>query len=111
MHQTWKGQQWYFGTKLHIGADSKLPLIHSMDTTAANSHDGKMLGGLLHGNETRVYGDPAYRGQNEVIRAHAPNAKDFTTGASAIAAWSMRRSAPGTARSPGCRPRSSIRSG
>ena len=49
-----------------------------MDTTAANAHDGTMLGGLLHGNETRVYGDQAYRGQSEVIRAHAPNAKDFT---------------------------------
>ena len=71
MHQTRKGQQWYFGTKLHIVVDSKLPLIHSMDTTAANAHDGKMLGGLLHGNETRVYGDQAYRGQNEVIRSHA----------------------------------------
>jgi IS5 family transposase len=78
MHQTRKGRQWYFGMKLHIGVDSKLPLIHSMDTTAANAHDGKMLGGLLHGDETRVYGDQAYRGQNEVIRAHAPNAKDFT---------------------------------
>jgi IS5 family transposase len=61
MHQTRKGQQWYFGMKLHIGVDSKLPLIHSMGTTAANAHDGKMLGGLLHGNETRVYGDQAYR--------------------------------------------------
>jgi IS5 family transposase len=71
MHQTRKGQQWYFGTKLHIVVDSKLPLIHSMDTTAANAHDGKMLGGLLHGNETRVYEDRAYRGQNEVIRSHA----------------------------------------
>ena len=37
-----------------------------------------MLGELLHGEETRVYGDQAYRGQREVIREHAPNAKDFT---------------------------------
>jgi len=78
MHQTRKGQQWYFGMKLHIGVDSKTPLIHSVDTTAANVHDAKVLGGLLHGNETRVYGDQAYRGQKAVIRGHAPNAKDFT---------------------------------
>lgn len=78
MHQTRKGQQWYFGMKLHIGVDSKTRLIHSVMTTAANVHDAKVLGELLHGNETRVYGDQAYRGQQEVIRAHAPNAKDFT---------------------------------
>ena len=78
MHQTRKGQQWYFGMKLHIGVDSKTKLIHSMTTTAANVHDAKVLGELLHGNETRVYGDQAYRGQKAAIRAHAPNAKDFT---------------------------------
>ena len=78
MHQTRKSQQWYFGMKLHIGVDSKIKLIHSMETTAANVHDAKELGALLHGEETRVYGDQAYRGQKAVIREHAPNAKDFT---------------------------------
>jgi len=78
MHQTRKGQQWYFGMKLHIGVDSKTKLIHAMETTAANVHDAKVLGALLHGDETRVYGDQAYRGQGDVIRDHAPNAKDFT---------------------------------
>jgi IS5 family transposase len=78
MHQTRKGQQWYFGMKLHIGVDSKTKLIHSMTTTPANVHDATELGELLHGEETRVYGDQAYRGQKAVIRAHAPHAKDFT---------------------------------
>ena len=78
MHQTRKGQQWYFGMKLHIGVDSKTKLIHAMETTAANVHDAKVLGALLHGDETRVYGDQAYRGQKDVIRDNAPNAKDFT---------------------------------
>jgi len=36
MHQTRKGQQWYFGMKLHISVDSKTKLIHSLLTTAAN---------------------------------------------------------------------------
>lgn len=78
MHQTCKGRQWYFGMKLHIGVDSKTKLIHSMTTTAANVHDAKVLSELLHGGETRVYGDQAYRGQTAVICEHAANAKDFT---------------------------------
>ncbi len=77
MHQTRKGQQWYFGMKLHIGVDSKTKLIHSATTTAANVHDAKALPELLHGKETRVWGDQAYRGQREVIRQRAPNALDF----------------------------------
>jgi IS5 family transposase len=39
MHQTRKGQQWYFGMKLHIGVDSKTGLAHSAVVTAANVHD------------------------------------------------------------------------
>ena len=78
MHQTRKGQQWHFGMKLHIGVDSRTKLIHSLLTTAANVHDGKVLGALLHGKERRVYGDQAYRGQQATIRQHAPNARDFT---------------------------------
>jgi len=78
MHQTRKGQQWYFGMKLHIGVDSRTKLIHSLLTTAANVHDGTVLGELLHGKETRVYGDQAYRGRKAAIRQHAPNASDFT---------------------------------
>jgi transposase, IS5 family len=78
MRQTRKGQQWYFGMKLHVGVDSKTKLIHAMTTTAANVHDATVLGQLLHGGETRVYGDRAYRGQKAAIRARAPNARDFT---------------------------------
>ena len=44
MHQTKKGNQWYFGMKAHVGVDSKTKLIHSMETTAANVHDAKVLG-------------------------------------------------------------------
>jgi IS5 family transposase len=80
MHQTKKGNQWYFGMKLHIGADTRSGLIHSADTTAANVHDSQMLPELLHGDETRVYGDSAYHYQREAIVAVAPNAKDFTNG-------------------------------
>jgi len=78
MHQTRKGNQWYFGMKAHIGVDSKTKLIHSVAATAANTHDSQLLPDLLHGEETRVYGDSAYMGQSEAIREQAPKAKDFT---------------------------------
>ena len=56
MHQTRKGQQWYFGMKMHIGVDSRTGLAHSAVVTAANVHDKHPLPDLLHGNEQRVYG-------------------------------------------------------
>ena len=77
MHQTKKGNQWYFGMKAHIGVDSQTRVIHSVAATAANVHDSQVLPELLHGQETRVWGDSAYSGQGEVIRQHAPHAKSF----------------------------------
>lgn len=78
MHQTRKGQQWYFGMKLHIGVDSQTGLTHSAMVTAANVHDKHALTGLLHGNEQRVYGDSAYASQKALIASKAPKARDFT---------------------------------
>lgn len=80
MHQTKKGKDWHFGMKLHIGADSKTGLVHSASVTAANVHDSHEVPKLLHGQETRLYGDCAYRGkaQRERLKAIAPKAKDFT---------------------------------
>jgi len=77
MHQTRKGNQWYFGMKAHIGVDSRTKLIHAAVATPANVADGTALPDLLHGNGTRVWGDHAYRGQRAVIRRHAPRAQDF----------------------------------
>jgi len=80
MHQTKKGNEWHFGMKLHIGTDSKTGLIHSASVTAANVHDSHQVPNLLHGQETRFYGDSAYRGkaQRERLKQIAPRAKDFT---------------------------------
>jgi hypothetical protein len=39
MHQTKKGNQWYFGMKVHAGVDKDSGLIHSVVCTAANVHD------------------------------------------------------------------------
>ncbi len=78
MHQTKKGNEWHFGMKAHIGVDSKSRLVHSFVATPANVHDSRVLGDLLHGNETRVWGDSAYRGKTAAIREKAPYATDFT---------------------------------
>ena len=78
MHQTKKGNQWYFGMKAHIGMDSKTKLIHSVVATPANEHDKHSIPDLLHGNERRVYGDSAYSSQKELIAGAAPRARDFT---------------------------------
>jgi len=53
-------------------------LIHSVAATAANAHDNQMLLDLLHGEETRVWGDSAYSWQTETIRKSMPRASDFT---------------------------------
>jgi len=78
MHQTRKGNQWFFGMKAHIGVDSRTKLIHHVVATAANVHDSVVVGDLLHGDETRVWGDSAYAGKGDVIAECAPKAKDFT---------------------------------
>ena len=77
MHQTKKGNQWYFGMKAQIGVDSRTKIIHAVVATAANVADSAVLADLLQGQETRVWGDQAYRGQTAVIRKGAPKAKDF----------------------------------
>ena len=78
MHQTRKGNQWYFGMKAHIGVDSRSKLIHSVEATAANVHDSRVLEKLLHGKERRVWGDSAYSGQKEAMAKAAPEASDWT---------------------------------
>ncbi|ABM57051.1 transposase, IS4 family [Verminephrobacter eiseniae EF01-2] len=71
MHQTCKGQQWYFGMKLHIGVDSKTGLAHSAVVTAAHVHDKHPLPQLLHRAEQEVYGDSAYASQQDLIGSKA----------------------------------------
>jgi len=78
MHQTAKGRQWFFGMKAHVGVDSRTKLVHTILASAANVHDREALPYLLHGKETRVWGDQGYQGQTAVIQAVAPNARDFT---------------------------------
>jgi IS5 family transposase len=43
MHQTRKGNQWYFGLKAHIGVESRQGVVHSVCMSAASVADCHML--------------------------------------------------------------------
>ena len=62
MPQVKKGNQWSVGMKAHIGVDAATGLVHSLATTAANVADITQVPRLLHGAETRVWGDAGYAG-------------------------------------------------
>jgi transposase, IS5 family len=62
MHQTQKGNQWYFGMKAHIGADRDSKLVHTVVVTAANVADVTKTAELLHGQEAQVHADAGYTG-------------------------------------------------
>lgn len=62
MHQTKKGNAWYFGMKMHIGTDESSGCIHSVESTSAEVHDVTCSDTLLHGEEERVWGDAGYTG-------------------------------------------------
>ena len=70
MHQTKKGNQWYFGMKAHIGADADSGLVHTVKATAANASDVTEANSLLHGQESVAFGDAGYQGA-----AKRPDAK------------------------------------
>ena len=74
MHQTKKGNQWYFGMKAHIGVDAQSGLVHTVKGTAANVNDVIEANGLLHGHETNAFGDAGYQGAHK-----RPDAKDGVT--------------------------------
>jgi IS5 family transposase len=63
MHQTKKGNQWYFGMKAHVGSDTGKGLVHSVVVTDAAVHDSQVMDELLHGEEQAVYGDRAYNSE------------------------------------------------
>ena len=62
MHQTRKGNQWYFGMKAHIGADRDSKLVHTVVVTAAHVADIAKTVELLHGQERQVHAEAGYTG-------------------------------------------------
>ena len=62
MHQTKKGNQWYFGMKAHIGVDAGTGYAHSVTATAANVHDLDEAANLVRADDEVVYTDAGYQG-------------------------------------------------
>ncbi len=70
MHQTRKGNQWYFGMKIHVGADVNSGAVHSVTVTAANTADIVELPKLLREDDQVIFGDDGYT-SDEYKKAHA----------------------------------------
>ena len=70
MHQTKKGNQWYFGMKAHIGTDTK-GFVHTLEVTKASVHDGEVQNSLYHGEEKAKFGDSAYQSKEKKQKARA----------------------------------------
>jgi IS5 family transposase len=75
MHQTKKGNQWYFGMKIHVGADVHSGLVHTVSVTPANASDIGQLPRLLREDDRAVFGDKGY--VNNTIKRLARKAGVF----------------------------------
>ena len=71
MHQSKKGQQWFFGMKAHIGVDADSGLVHTVRGTSGNVNDVVEANSLLHGQEKDVFADAGYQGAHK-----RPDAKE-----------------------------------
>ena len=71
MHQSKKGNQWYFGMKAHIGVDAESGLVHTVRGTSGNVHDVVEANALLHGEESEVFADAGYQGAHKRADAQA----------------------------------------
>ena len=68
MHQTKKGNQWYFGMKVHSGVDADTGYVHTITSTSANVHDSAEAYKLIREDDTVMYGDSGYPGvQNQDV--------------------------------------------
>ena len=65
MHSTKKGNQWYFGMKIHIGVDAGTGYVHTLKGTSANIHDSIMASELIREDDEVVYADSGYLGVPE----------------------------------------------
>jgi transposase, IS5 family len=62
MHQTKKGNQWYFGMKVHTGVCAGSGYVHTVTGTAANVHDINETHKLIRPDDEVAYGDSGYNG-------------------------------------------------
>jgi len=62
MCQTKKGNQWYFGMKIHAGVDAGSGYVHTITATSANVHDIEETAKLIREDDEVAYGDSGYSG-------------------------------------------------
>ena len=65
MHQTKKGNQWYFGMKAHLGVDAGTGYAHTVTATAASVHDLDEAPNLVRTDDEIVYADVGYQGASK----------------------------------------------
>ena len=65
MHQTKKGNEWYFGMKVHAGVDAATGYVHTITGTSANMHDVSETSKLIRKDDYVVYADSRYLGAPE----------------------------------------------
>ncbi len=80
MHQTRKGNQWYFGRKSHIGVDAGSGLVHTVVNTVANVSDVTKTGELMRDDDEAAYGDSGCTGAEKRLEI----AKDAKKSAAAF---------------------------
>lgn len=62
MHQSKKGNQWYFGMKIHAGVDAGSGYVHTITATSGNQHDITEAHQLIREDDEVVYADSGYLG-------------------------------------------------
>lgn len=60
MSQSKKGNQWYFGMKVHVGVDAKSGLVHVAGVTTGKVHDAKVMDNLIREDDRAVFADKGY---------------------------------------------------
>jgi IS5 family transposase len=65
MHQVKKGNEWFFGARLHAGVDAGSGYIHSIELTAANVSERSIVPQLVREDDEVLYGDAGYTGMEK----------------------------------------------
>ena len=71
MSQSKKGNQWYFGMKVHVGVDARSGLVHTAGVTTGKVHDAKVMDNLIREDDRAVFGDKGYVNEKKKRRARA----------------------------------------
>ena len=82
MHQTKKGNQWYYGMKVHTGVDAGSGYVHTISGTSANVHDLNEIANLIREDDEVVYGDSGYAGaadREEIVSDEHLSRVEFRT--------------------------------